>query len=168
VYPFIRKKVLRISSGFKMKGGTPMGSVRLLSQGKILQEWWQEVKENFWEDDVKPNVTRLIKELMEMTMEEEMELYQEEYEEVNRKKVYRNGYYQRDLVTQFGLIEDIGVPRLRGKGFKTKVFKRYKRYEDVVEDLVGGMFLAGVSTRRVGEAVAKLLDTKVSSAKVST
>jgi transposase-like protein len=36
-----------------------------------------------------------------------------------------------------------------------------------VEDLIQDIFLAGLSTRRVGEAVVKLLDTKVSSQTVS-
>jgi len=36
--------------GLKRKEERPMERVRLLPQGKILQEWWQEVKENFWEE----------------------------------------------------------------------------------------------------------------------
>jgi len=146
-----------------------MESIRLLSQGKILQEWWQEVKENFWSDDAKPQVLKLVKELMESTMIEELEVYtQTEYhEQIERYKLYRNGYYQRDLVTQFGSLSGLRVPRLRKSGFRTKAFKRYARYQDIVEDLIQDIFLAGVSTRRVGAAVSKLLDTKVSHATVS-
>ena len=146
-----------------------MEYARLLPQGKILQEWWQEVKENFWSEDAKPKVLKLVKELMESTLEEDLQLYtQAQYhEQIARYKLYRNGYYKRTLITQFGYVNDLNVPRLRSGGFKTRVFRRYHRLENIVEDLIMDIFLAGVSTRKVGEAVAKLLDTKVSAGTVS-
>jgi putative transposase len=146
-----------------------MEAVRELPQSKILQEWWQEVKENFWENDAKPQVLKLVKELMESTLKEELVVYSGRlpYQRAGSDIIYRNGYYERDLVTQFGLVRDIKVPTLRNASFKTKVFRRYKRYQDIVEDLIEGIFLAGVSTRRVGESISKLLDTKVSHGTVS-
>ena len=145
-----------------------MEAVRELPQSKILQEWWQEVKENFWQEDVKIKVLKLVKELMESTMEEELALYIENrQEEKDKPSLYRNGYYTRALVTQFGLLNDIDVPRLREQGFRTRIFKRYRRYQDIVEDLVQDIFLSGVSTRRVGDAISKLLDVKVSHGTVS-
>lgn len=146
-----------------------MEAVKLLPQSKILQEWWQEVKENFWADDAKPQVLKLVKELMESTLKEElvMHINREQYGRTTDRSSYRNGYYPRSLVTQFGTIDDIKVPRLREGAFKTKVFRRYKRYQDIVEDLIEDVFLAGISTRRVGEAISKLLDAKVSHATVS-
>jgi len=146
-----------------------MEAVRLLPQGKILQEWWREVKENFWEEDAKPRVKELLKELMESTIKEDLTMHTgtEYYKHYKNRTHYRNGYYGRSLVTQFGIIEDIKIPRLRKGSFKTKVFRRYKRYQDVVEDLIEGVFLAGISTRRVGDAISKLLGTKVSHGTVS-
>jgi putative transposase len=140
---------------------------RLLPQTQILKQWWFEVKENFWQNDAKLKVKGLIKELMESTMQEELTevLARSPYQ--RQAQTYRHGYYTRDLVTQFGLIGDVQVPRLRGMSFKTKVFKRYHRFQDIVEDLIEGIFLAGVSTRRVGEALSKLIDTKVSHGSVS-
>jgi putative transposase len=146
-----------------------MENVKLLSQGKILTEWWQEVKENFWEKDTKPQVQKLVKELMESTMKEELVTYTgtEHYQRSKHRLYYRNGYYKRALVTQFGTIQEIKVPTLRNASFKTRVFRRYKRYQDIVEDLIEDIFLAGISTRRVGKAISKLLDTKVSHGTVS-
>lgn len=146
-----------------------METVRLLPQSKILQEWWQEVKENFWADDAKPKVLKLVKELIESTLQEELAIFTgtEPYQRPPQRLYYRNGYYNRSLVTQFGTIEDVRVPTLRNASFKTKIFKRYKRYQDVVEDLIEDIFLAGVSTRRVGDAISKLLDTTVSHGTVS-
>lgn len=144
-------------------------ATRLLPQSKILQEWWGEVKENFWADDAKPQVLKLVKELMESTLKEDLTMHIDRlsYQRTSDADDYRNGYYERSLVTQFGTINDIKVPRLRSGAFTTKVFKRYKRYQDIVEDLVQDVFLAGISTRRVGEAVAKLLDTSISHGTVS-
>ena len=147
-----------------------MEAVRLLPQETILQDWWQEVKENFWEADAKRQVKELVKELMESSMIQE--IVQKTgvgyYKHAKGERTdYRNGYYNRTLVTQFGIIQDIKTPRLRKGAFKTRVFRRYKRHQEIVEDLIEDIFLAGVSTRKVGEAISKLLDTKVSHGTVS-
>jgi len=145
-----------------------MENVKLLPQGKILQEWWQEVNKDFWQD-TRLHMRNLLKELMESTVKTDLELYTEQQkEQKDTEELYRNGHYTRSLVTQFGLINDIKVLRLRSSGFRTRAFKRYRRYEDIVEDLIQDIFLAGVSTRRVGDAISKLLDTKISHAKVSS
>lgn len=140
---------------------------KLLPQAQIVKEWWAEVKENFWEHDAKEKVRLLLKELMESTMKEEMTLTLDRASYERKAVIYRHGYYSRSLVTQFGLVSDIKVPRAKRTSFATKVFKRYHRFQDIVEDLVEGIFLAGVSTRRVGEAISKLIDTKVSHGTVS-
>ena len=147
-----------------------MEAVKLLPQSIILQEWWSEVKENFWESDAKKAVKDLLKELMESTMvrEASQRIGVAYYKHAKKERAdYRNGYYNRALVTQFGLIQGIKTPRTRKGGFKTKIFRRYKRHQEVVEDLIENIFLAGVSTRRVGDAISKLLDTKVSHGTVS-
>lgn len=147
-----------------------MEAVELLPQDTILQEWWQEVKDNFWQEDIKRKMKEVLKELMESTMIKEIteKTGVGYYKHAKAKREdYRNGYYSRALVTQFGVIQDIKTPRLRKGSFKTKVFRRYKRYQEIVEDLIEDIFLAGVSTRRVGDAISKLLDTKVSHGTVS-
>jgi len=103
-----------------------MEAVGLLPQYKILQKWWQEVNGNFWQEDAKPQVLKLVKELMESTMNEELVLHTgtRHYERSDNRISYRNGSYKRALVTQFGTIPDVKVPTLRKASFKTKVFKR--------------------------------------------
>ena len=64
-----------------------------------------------------------------------------------KRKGYRNGSYQRDLVTSSGRIEDLQVPRDREGQFHTQVFDRYSRYEPQVAQGLTEMFVAGVSTR---------------------
>lgn len=142
---------------------TTLDNVRLLRQGQILKEWWPEVKENFWETDARIKVKHLLRMLMEQTLLEDLELQIQNMPEAP----YRNGYYSRTLVSQFGLIEDLQVPRIRTGSLPNRVFGRYQRHQAQVEDLIQETFLAGVSTRRVGEVLEQLLETKISATKVS-
>ena len=137
-----------------------------VQRGVILKDWWTEVKENFWDSDARPKMRQLLKELMEQTMLEDLEIFlKKEYEPGTEP--YRNGYYTRGLLSQLGPIEGIRVPRLREGRFRTRVFGRYQRFQPLVEDVIAETFLGGVSTRRVGEVLEALLESKVSSTKVS-
>ena len=142
---------------------TTLNNVGLLRQEQILKEWWPEVKDNFWDTDVRLKVKELLKMLMEQTLVEDLELQRQNMAE----PVYRNGYYPRDLVTQFGLIQDLQVPRLREGLVRHRVFDRYQKHQHRVDDLIQNTFLAGVSTRRVGDVLKQLLETKISATKVS-
>jgi len=143
-----------------------LGAVRELPRKDIVNEWWSEVKENFWEDS-RLQMKRLLKELMQQSLITEIEQIRRKDVVFDEPIVSRNGFYRRSLITQFGLIDGIRVPRLRKGGFKSRVFRRYQRCEKLVEDLVRNIFLSGVSTRRVGAAVCALLETKISSTTVS-
>jgi transposase-like protein len=84
-----------------------------------------------------------------------------------QRKGYRNGYYQRDLGTTSGPIEGLKVPRDRAGEFQTEVFERYHRYEPQVEEGLTQMFVAGVSTARVGEVAQTLIGVAPSKSAVS-
>lgn len=146
--------------------------VKELSTPQILSEWWSEVKENhekeFWEDTDK-HLKQLLKSLMETTMKEEVSVYTgAEWHKKSRVRIdFRNGYRYRDLLTKQGLIKDIKVPRLRKAKFRTKVFKNYQARQEAVDRALRDVFIAGVSTRRVGEALSALLDCPVSAGTVS-
>jgi len=142
---------------------TTLENVRLLRQVQILKEWRQEVNENFWIDDAQKQVKRLMKSVLEDTLEQDLELQRERA----AGTVYRNGYYPRSLHTQFGLMQNLQVPRLRDVSFQTRVFKRYQRFQPQVENLIMDTFLKGVSTRKIGGLLSTLLETKVSATKVS-
>lgn len=64
-----------------------------------------------------------------------------------KRKGYRNGYDQRDLLTPSGRLQDLNVPRDRAGQFHTQVFERYRRYEPQVAQGLTEMFVAGTSTR---------------------
>src|SRR2546425_2515845 len=65
------------------------------------------------------------------------------------RKGYRNGYYQRDLITSTGRIEDLSVPR------------------DEVAEAVTEMFVSGTSTHKGGSVAEKLMGAAPSSSAVS-
>ncbi len=83
------------------------------------------------------------------------------------RKGYRNGTYTRDLATSSGPIEDLEVPRDREGAFHTQVFDRYRRYEPQVAEGLTQMFVAGVSTQKVGEVTQTLMGVAPSASAVS-
>jgi putative transposase len=107
--------------------------------------------------------------LLESTMREELDGllgcgWGERREE---RTGYRNGYYQRDLATTQGVIADLNVPRDREGRFQTQVFENYARYEPQVEEGLRDMFVAGVSTAKVGVVAEQLIGVKPSKSAVS-
>ncbi len=74
-----------------------------------------------------------------------------------QRKGYRNGTYTRDLATSTGRLEEIKVPRDRAGQFHTQAFERYSRYEPHIADGLMQMFVAGVSTHKVGEVAETLM-----------
>jgi putative transposase len=84
-----------------------------------------------------------------------------------QRKGYRNGTYTRDLVTSTGRLEEIKVPRDREGQFHTQVFDRYSRYEPQVAQGLTEMFVAGVSTHKVGEVAQTLMGVTPTASTIS-
>lgn len=139
-----------------------------ISINNRLYSWWKEVKDYFWED-TKGAVRSMIKLLLEECLEVELsdKIKAEYYEHSPLRVDKRNGYYMRGLGTEMGYIEQIRVPRPRAGGFSFLVIKKYKRRQENVNKLLMETFLAGVSTRRVGEVLEDVLDDKPSSSTIS-
>src|SRR5437763_12892882 len=66
-----------------------------------------------------------------------------------RRRVYRNGYYERDFVTRFGTIR-LRVARTREKSFLPRGFQPFQRRGEGVSLLIPDGFLCGVGTRQGG------------------
>lgn len=143
---------------------------------ETLNHRWGRVKDfikevdpkDFW-IDVNTYLRKLTKNLIEDTLDEEMIQYQQRrrYQRTEQRLDYRNGYYQRDLDTTLGPIENIDVPRSRQGLFKTMVFERYQRRQQAVNDVVCNAFLRGISTREVSGALKPILGTSISASAVS-
>jgi putative transposase len=84
-----------------------------------------------------------------------------------KRKGYRNGHYSRDLVTSTGRLEDLHVPRDREGHFHTQAFERYQRYEPHIAEGLTQMFVAGVSTHKVGDVTQTLLGAAPSASAIS-
>jgi len=131
---------------------------------------WREVplEEEFWEE-ARERQRRLLKVLIEGALEEEQVelLAAGRYRRVETRRGYRNGFYERHLVTQMGIVTAIRVPRCRWGQGESQVFSRYQRRQAQVDGLIREVFLAGVSTRRVGETLEVVLGEGVSAQTVS-
>ena len=132
---------------------------------------WREVPrsdDDFWME-AHEQQSSLVKTLIEGALEEEMTLLlgAGRYRRTEGRHGYRNGFYERDLATQIGIVTAIRVPRARGEPVEHAVFSRYQRRQEQVNDVIRNVFLAGVSTRRVGETLEAILGEPVSAQTVS-
>ncbi len=126
------------------------------------------LKEMFAED-VFDESRNMVKEVLEEVLGLEFQGYvqADEYERTEKRTDQRNGYRTRSLMTTWGAIEDIKVPRSRSNGFQPTAFERYKRVHRRVDEGVLKMFLMGVSTRKVGDVLNSLFDYSLSASYVS-
>jgi len=110
----------------------------------------------------------MVKLILESSLEEELVefLQASRYQRTELRKGHRNGHYEKSLYTRFGVIKEMRVPRAR-ESYPSKVLLRYQRRQDEVNQMIRGMFLAGVSTRRVGEVLVKIKGEKISAQTVS-
>jgi len=145
-----------------------MNQVKDLTQLK-LTDLWKEVKsEEEWWGDLNERIIGMVKTLLESSLECELleQLQASPYQRTEVRRGYRNGYYERDLYSQYGVIKSLRIPRTR-EGFDSQIIPHYQRNLARVNQGVRNMFLAGVSTRRVGEVMSSLWERKISAQTVS-
>lgn len=146
-----------------------MSQVKDLTELSI-GERWQEVKgEEGWWEEIDRQVLQAVKGLLEASMEVELleHVRAAHYRRTEVRRGYRNGYRERDLLTQYGLVQRLRVPRDRAGAYQPGVLARYQRRQVQVDALVREMFLRGVSSRQVQRVVEPLLGTGVSAQTVS-
>jgi transposase-like protein len=88
------------------------------------------------------------------------------YQRTPDRQDYRNGYYERDLVTSMGEIAELPVPRTRN-GFRTQLFESYQRRQAELDEAICNMFVQGVSTGKVGDVIEALTGNHPSPSTVS-
>lgn len=89
------------------------------------------------------------------------------HERSDGRSGYRNGYYERLLVTPFGTVT-VQVPRLREGSYNRELFERQKLFTAEAGKLIMDAYLSGVSTRRIKEVLKSVLGYEVSSGTVSS
>jgi putative transposase len=110
---------------------------------------FSEVK-SFWEEDAREFVLRNTRKQLERMLQVEFrrEVGCGRYKRTQKRKDQRNGYYSRGLMTLYGWLEEIKVPRLRQGGWESEVLGRYRRRTAVLDRLILEGFLLGHSTRK--------------------
>jgi len=135
-----------------------------------VADLWKEVKdpENLW-GDLSQHTLRAVKLLLENRMQDELVefLRAGRYVRDHGRAGYRNGVYRRRLVTTWGTLPDLHIPRSRARGFRPSVLPRYQQRAPQVDRLIRSVFLGGLSTRQVGPILAPLLHDTVSATTVS-
>jgi putative transposase len=143
------------SSGEEGGGGTPLGGVVRIDDGRI-QAHLDEV--------VRSTVEEALNALLDA--EADHLCGARKYERTEGRKDTRAGSYTRQLHTKAGEVS-LQVPKLRSLPFETAIIERYRRRESSVEEALIEMYLAGVSVRRVEDITQALWGTRVSASTVS-
>jgi putative transposase len=142
-------------SGVEASGGTPLGGVVRIDDGRI-QAHLDEV--------VRSTVEEALNALLDA--EADHLCGARKYERTEGRKDTRAGSYTRQLHTKAGEVS-LQVPKLRSLPFETAIIERYRRRESSVEEALIEMYLAGVSVRRVEDITQALWGTRVSASTVS-
>ncbi len=142
-------------SGVEAGGGTPLGGVVRIDDGRI-QAHLDEV--------VRSTVEEALNALLDA--EADHLCGARKYERTEGRRDTRAGSYTRQLHTKAGEVS-LQVPKLRSLPFETAIIERYRRHESSVEEALIEMYLAGVSVRRVEDITQALWGTRVSASTVS-
>ena len=138
-----------------------------------LADLWREVKDqdadDFW-GDLKEETLGIVRALIESHLEAEMveRLGARVYQRNPDRCGWRNGHYKRDVLIAMGLITDLNVPRARQRAGQSELLQAYKKDQGQLKGLIREAFLAGVSTRRVGEVLQPVIGKAISASTVST
>jgi len=89
------------------------------------------------------------------------------YERGETRKGYRNGKYTRALMTKFGSIPDLAIPRVRKGELVFKTIEKYRRRTPDIDSAIGNLFVSGISTRKLESILEELYGKRVSRQTVS-
>jgi transposase-like protein len=138
--------------------------------GLTITDLWKEYKRNFVDYWEKCDIA--VKEFKRRFIELSLEAERTElvgclgYERSSHRRDYRNGYWKRWIVLKDGRLE-IRMPRVRSRGYKSRIIPRYKQRASEVDKALMRVFLYGASTRLTGEALKPLIGEGVSAQTVS-
>ncbi len=142
---------------------------RRLPQDRIVLEVVENLQEIIW-DKIASGVKGFIKSFIENLLNEELtvKLGASRYERTSGRKAYRNGHYARNLLTRYGVIDEIRVPRAEQGGKQFSVFDRYVQRRRDVDAALGRLFLNGVSTLKLKGIAGEIYGEEVSTQTVSS
>lgn len=130
-----------------------------------LEDLKGKIENSSLESPVKASLALILNSLMEKERDEYINALS--HERTEERRGYRNGYYERELITGIGSLK-LKVPRTRDGEFSTTVFEKYKRCDQALILSMIEMVVNGVSTRKVTKIVEELCGTSVSKSLVSS
>jgi transposase-like protein len=144
-----------------------MKAKRLPQEGIVL-EVIENLQEIIW-GKIALGVKGFIKSFIENLLEEELtaKVGAPRYERSTERKAYRNGHYLRNLLTRYGVDDEIHVPRMDKGGVEFTVFDRYEHRRRDVDAALGQLFLNGISTRKLKGIAREIYGKEVSPQTVS-
>lgn len=133
-----------------------------------VKETEKNVQEEAWRF-IATTLKQGLKRLLESLLEEEVttKVSAQRYERSPQRRGYRGGHYLRSLITRYGLLEELRVPRLAEGTMDFQLFSKYERRRHDVDAAIGRLFLQGVSTRRLRGIARELFGREVSATTVS-
>ena len=117
------------------------------SESNLWNRWFGV--NSFWKE-IQGETKRFVKVRLEraLVVEQGRRVGCGRYRRSQRRRGYRNGSYERDLLTSYGWIEGLKVPRVREGGIESEVLERYRRRQRAVDRVLLEAFLLGHSTRK--------------------
>jgi putative transposase len=129
-----------------------------------LEDLKGKIENSSLESPVKASLALILNSLMEKERDEHINALS--HERTEERRGYRNGYYDRELITGVGSLT-LKVPRTRDGEFSTTIFEKYKRCDQALILSMIEMVVNGVSTRKITKIVEELCGTSVSKSFVS-
>jgi len=91
----------------------------------------------------------------------------ERYERNGERTGYRNGSYARDLLTTYGWISSLRVPRVRTGRVSFSLLARYRRRQRLVDQVLLETFLLGCATRKTRRVCRRVFGAEISPQAIS-
>ncbi|MFQ5853907.1 MAG: IS256 family transposase [Candidatus Binatia bacterium] len=135
---------------------------------KRVRETEKNVQEEMWKF-IAATLKQGLRHLLENLLEDEVtaSVKARKYERSAQRQGYRGGHYLRDLVTRYGLLEGLRVPRIAEGPMDFQLFDKYERRRSDVDAAIGRLFLRGISTRKLRGIARDLFGREVSATTVS-
>lgn len=116
---------------------------------------------NLLEETLKEGARRLLQQAIEMEVEEYIQSHRNETDSQGKRRVIRNGYLpEREIQTGLGKLP-VKQPRVRDKegtqSFVSSILPPYLRRTPSLDSLIPALYLKGVSTGDMSEALKAIL-----------
>jgi len=113
------------------------------------------------DEALRDGARKMLQEAIENEVIEYVRQFADLKDEMNRRRVTKNGHLPaRDILTGIRPV-NIRQPRVRdkrdGKSFSSAILPKYKRKTASLEQLIPELYLRGISTNNFPEALAALL-----------